>query len=190
MPLGLGLPRRLEGSGVASDETQALLARVETVPAKAAPDAVVADDETTPALTAQLRGDAGWAEARMAEGEGDDTALDERGELVRHAWLPPLPRTQDLEPVALDAPLPDVVGRTVDTEACGTPPRRRRGRRGRRAAAGSRRGRHPRTCGSLLSSDVVVEGEGERINGRHPATKGRVPSSQASVEGPPVGTTR
>ena len=52
----------------------------------------------------------------MAEGEGDDTALDERGELVRHAWLPPLPRTQDLEPVALDAPLPDVVGRTVDTE--------------------------------------------------------------------------
>jgi hypothetical protein len=53
---------------------------------------------------------------RAIEREGDDPPLDERGELVRHTRLAPLAGTQDLQAVALDAPLPHVVRGTVDTE--------------------------------------------------------------------------
>ncbi len=88
-------------------------------------------------------------------------------------------------------PEPSSGSRSSDARRrCGRPPTPRPCRRGRTTATGSRRGRHPQTCGSLLSSDLVVEGESEPGNGRHPATKGRVPSSQASLEGPTVGTTR
>ncbi len=48
--LGLRLAWRLVGSRVAGDERQPLRAGVEAVPAQAAPDAVVADDDPAPTL--------------------------------------------------------------------------------------------------------------------------------------------
>jgi len=50
-PLGLPLPRRLIGGGVAGDKREPLLPRVEAVAAQAAPDAVVRDDDPAPALS-------------------------------------------------------------------------------------------------------------------------------------------
>ena len=63
VPLGLTCARRLVRGGVAGDERETLGACIEPMSAQAAPDAVVADDETTPALPAQFRGDPGRAEA-------------------------------------------------------------------------------------------------------------------------------
>jgi hypothetical protein len=126
----------------------------------------------------------------VAEREGDDPAFHERRQLVRHARLPPLSGAENLEAVALDAPLPDVVGGTVDTEDAA---------RLRDAdAAGEVDELQP------VAEEHVILGHAahsfpptwwwkarmSRRNGPHPAMKGRVPSSQASVGGPPVGTTR
>jgi hypothetical protein len=48
--------------------------------------------------------------AGVAERERHDPLLDEGGELQGHP-RPPLPRPQNLEPVPLHPPLPDVVER-------------------------------------------------------------------------------
>jgi hypothetical protein len=171
MALGLGLAWRLVGCGVAGDEREALPPRGEAVTTQAAPDAVVRDEQAAPALAPELSGDAGGTESGVTESEGDDPALDQRGELVGHARPAPLPRAQDLQSMPLDHPLPAVVGGAVDPESAA-------GGRNSDAAGQvdelqpvAERGRHPQTCGSLLSSDLVVEGEGEPRNGRHPVTK-------------------
>ncbi|MGH3042541.1 MAG: hypothetical protein ACRDNG_12530 [Gaiellaceae bacterium] len=72
------------------------------MPAQAAPDAVVRDDEAAPTLLAQLGGDPLGTEVGAAEREGDGPLLDERGQLVRQERAPPLARAQDLEAVPLD----------------------------------------------------------------------------------------
>jgi hypothetical protein len=52
----------------------------------------------------------------MAEREGDDPLLNQRGELVGLPRPATLARAQELEPMALDPSLPAVVGRPVDPE--------------------------------------------------------------------------
>jgi hypothetical protein len=83
MPLRLRLPRRLVGRGVAGDQREPLLPRVQAVAAQATPDPVVADNDPAPALAAQLARDPPRPEARVAEREGDNPFLNERRELVR-----------------------------------------------------------------------------------------------------------
>jgi len=168
--LGRGDARGLVGGGVAGDQAEPLLAGVEAVAAQAAPDAVVGDEEAAPALAAKLGGDAGRTETRMAEREGHDPLLDERGELVRYARPPSLPRAQDLEPVTLDHPLPAVVRGAVDAEGTAGG--------GNSDPAGQVDELQP-----VAEEDVILrhaahsfppiglEGEGEPRNGRHPVKK-------------------
>ena len=52
----------------------------------------------------------------MGDGESEDPRLDDRGELVGHAWRTALPGAEHLEPRALDHPLPAIVGRAVHPE--------------------------------------------------------------------------
>ena len=124
----------------------------------------------------------------MAEREGDDPLLDERGELVGHARPPPLARTQDLESVPLDHPLPAVVGRAVDAER----------------AAGGADADPPGQVDQLqpvaeehvilghaahsFPPNVVVEGERRAEKRTAPGYKERCRPLEP-VEGPSVGTT-
>ena len=62
----------------------------------------------------QLGGDARRAEARLAEGEGNDTLLDERAGGVGHARTAPLAWSQHLQAVVFGLVAPAVVGRVVD----------------------------------------------------------------------------
>ena len=113
---GRGLARRLVGRSVAGHQGEALLARVEPVPAQAAPDAVVRDDEPAPLLAAQLGSDSPWPVARMGDREGNDSLLHHRRQLVGHLWGASLPGPEHLEPVPVDEALPAVVGRAVHAE--------------------------------------------------------------------------
>jgi len=108
--------RRLVRRRVAGDEREPLRARVEPVPAQAAPDAVAGDDEPAPTGARELGRDPPRAEPRVAEREGDDPLLDQRRELIGHPWSAALARPQRAQALALDPSLPGVVGRTVDTE--------------------------------------------------------------------------
>lgn len=114
--LGLVLARWLVRRRVSRDEAQSRPARVESVPAQAAPVAVVADDEDALALRAKLGRDPCGAEFGMAQGEGNDPLFDKRRELSGHAQHSPLARAQDLQALALDHPLPAVVGRAAHPE--------------------------------------------------------------------------
>jgi hypothetical protein len=62
----------------------------------------------------QLGRDAGWAEAGMAEGEGHHPLLDQHAGLVGHPWWAAFPGPQDLGAMAVQLPLPAVVGGGVD----------------------------------------------------------------------------
>jgi hypothetical protein len=52
----------------------------------------------------------------MGDRKRQDPLLDHRRQLVGHLRGAPLARAQDLGPVALDATLPGVIGRAVDSE--------------------------------------------------------------------------
>jgi hypothetical protein len=112
-----GLARRLVGRAVAGDERQPSRPRREPVPAQAAPDAVVRDEQAAPTRARELGGDPARPQAGVAEREGDDSLLDQRRELVGHLRAAPLARAQHLEPVPVDLRLPAVVRRAVDAEA-------------------------------------------------------------------------
>src|SRR6266571_1654294 len=75
------------------------------------------DDEPTPARPRQLGGDPPRTKTGMRERERDDPLLHDRRELVGHPRPAPLARTQHLQPVPVDLPLPGVVGRAMNTES-------------------------------------------------------------------------
>jgi hypothetical protein len=52
----------------------------------------------------------------MAQREGEDALLNERRELIGHPRPAPLARPQGPQPLPLDLPLPNLIGRTVHTE--------------------------------------------------------------------------
>jgi hypothetical protein len=83
---------------------------------EAAPDTVVTDDDPAPLLAAELARDPPRPKARVAEREGNDPLLDKRRQLIRQPGPAALPRPQDLQPMPLHPPFPDVVGRAVDPE--------------------------------------------------------------------------
>ena len=113
--LRLRLAGRLGGRAVAGDQGQSLPAGVEPVPNERLVDAVGRHEDAAPLASAELGCDPPWAEARMAEREGDDPLLDERRELVGHLRPSSLARSQHLQPGPLDLLLPAVVGRVMDT---------------------------------------------------------------------------
>ena len=108
--------RGLVGGAVAGDQREALRARREAVPARAAPEAVGGDDDAAPARTAKLGGDPLRTKPGMTEREGDKPLLDEQRELVGHLRPTALARTQHLESVPVDLCFPAVVGRAVEAE--------------------------------------------------------------------------
>jgi hypothetical protein len=99
--LGLGLARRLVGSAVAGDQRQPLGARVEPVPAQAAPNAVRGDDDPAPLRAAQLGSDPSRPQAGVGDRERDDPLLDHRRQLIRHLRPPPLPRPHRVDACGL-----------------------------------------------------------------------------------------
>jgi len=117
VPLRLRLTRRLVGGAVAGDEREPAGTRVEAMPTQAAPDPVRRDDDPAPLRAPQLGSDPARTKPRVGEREGDQPLLDHRWQLVWHLRAAPLARTQYLEPMPVDLPLPTVVGRAMDTEA-------------------------------------------------------------------------
>ena len=111
-----GRARGLVGRGVTCDQREPLRARVQPVPAQAAPNAVGRNDEATPAWARELGRDPARTQTGMAQREGEDALLNERRELIGHPRPAPLARPQGPQPLPLDLPLPNVIGRTVHTE--------------------------------------------------------------------------
>src|SRR5262245_51845086 len=134
----------------------------------------MADEDRAPALAAQLARDPPWPVTGVAERERDDPLLDKRRPLVGQPRPLSLPRPQDLQPVPLDPPLPDVIGRAVDPEhAAGLAHARPRGMI-----------EHPqpvaeqcvilRHAAHSFALDLAVEAESEPRTGRRPT---RAPST-------------
>src|SRR5207344_3523176 len=115
--LGAGIARWLVGRRVAGHQPQALGARVEAVAAEHLPDAVGGDDDGAPLVACQLRGDALGPESGVCDREAEDPLLDHLRQLVGHLGATALPGAQHLQAVAVDRPLPGVVGRAMHPEA-------------------------------------------------------------------------
>jgi hypothetical protein len=86
------------------------------VAAKDPPHRGVGYDEATPLLAGELSGHSPGAESGVGDREREDSLLDHPRQLVGHLRAPALAGAEDLGPVALDLPLPGVVGRAMDPE--------------------------------------------------------------------------
>jgi hypothetical protein len=107
-------PLRLWWGGVAGDQAVALGTGGQAVAAQDPPHPVGRQDNPAPLGPGELGGDPGRPEAGMAEGEGDHPLLDQDAGLIRHPRGPTFAWPQDLGAVAVQLPLPPVVGRGMD----------------------------------------------------------------------------
>src|SRR6266542_1780283 len=114
-------PLRLGWRGVAGDERQTLAPRGDAVARQDLEHARARDDQAAPCRAAQLRGDTPWTQAGLAQGEGDDSLLEEGRELVGHARRTALTRPQDLQTVTLHEGSPAVIARAVIAELAAGP---------------------------------------------------------------------
>jgi hypothetical protein len=78
------------------------------------PHPVGGEPDRTPARLGQLGGDPGRAEAGMPEGEGDHPLLDQHTGGIGHAGWSTFPWPEDLGAVAVQLPLPAVIGRGMN----------------------------------------------------------------------------
>jgi hypothetical protein len=107
-PLGLGRSR------VAGHQPITLGAGAEAVAAQDPPHPIGGQDTPAPLGPGQLGGDPGRPKAGMAKGEGDHPLLHQGAGGIGHPRDPSLPRPQDLRTMAVQLPLPAVIGRGVD----------------------------------------------------------------------------
>jgi hypothetical protein len=75
---------------------------------------LVDNGDAAPSGLGEFGRDAGRAEAWVAEGEGDHPLLDQHTGGIGHAGWSTFPWPEDLGAVAVQPPLPAVVGRGVD----------------------------------------------------------------------------